>query len=51
MAAEPAPRAPPPAPPLAGCRVLPLEGVVEAHQYAEQGHVRGKLGIAIKQLD
>lgn len=31
-------------------RVFPLEEMVAAHEYAEQGHVRGKVGIEIKKL-
>lgn len=32
------------------CRVFPLDGMVAAHEYAERGHVRGKVGIEIKKL-
>lgn len=32
------------------CRVFSLEEMVAAHEYAEQGHVRGKVGIEIKKL-
>lgn len=31
-------------------RVFPLDGMVAAHEYAERGHVRGKVGIEIKKL-
>lgn len=29
------------------CRVFPLEEMAAAHEYAEQGHVRGKVVISI----
>lgn len=33
------------------CRMWPLEEMAAAHEYCEQGHVRGKVGILIKQME
>ena len=32
------------------CRVFPLEELVQAHEYVEQNHTRGKVGILIKKM-
>lgn len=33
--------------PSVRCSVFPLEDLVAAHEFAERGHVRGKVGITI----
>ncbi|KIZ05608.1 hypothetical protein MNEG_2344 [Monoraphidium neglectum] len=32
-------------------RVWPLEETAAAHEYCERGHVRGKVGILVKQME
>jgi hypothetical protein len=39
-----------PAERLVPCRVWPLEEMAAAHEYCEKGHVRGKVGILIKEM-
>lgn len=36
--------------PLAWRRVVPLEEAIEAHEYCQKGHVRGKVVLRVKQM-